>query len=102
MEFINAGMIDGNGNVKLIFRHASDYLIVVSDQMMSQAEVPGGMQSAETTGQSQTQSLTAAASDGGRSVKTGDSDSLCLWLLTGMSAIGVLICFLKRKIPGAD
>lgn len=102
MEFINAGMIDGNGNVKLIFRHASDYLIVVSDQMMSQAEVPDGMQSAETTGQSQTRSLTAAASDGGRSVKTGDSDSLCLWLLTGMSAIGVLICFLKRKIPGAD
>lgn len=97
MEFINAGMIDGNGNVKLIFRHASDYLIVVSDQMMSQAEVPDGQQPAETTGQSQTKSLTAAGSDGGGSVKTGDSDSLCLWLLTGMSAIGVLICFLKRK-----
>lgn len=97
MEFINAGMIDGNGDVKLIFRHASDYLIVVSDQMMSQAEVPDGLQSEKTTGQSQTQSLAAAGSDGGRSVKTGDSDSLCLWLLTGMSAIGVLICFLKRK-----
>lgn len=40
MVFINAGQIDANGNVSLIFSHASDYLLVMSDKMMSQADVP--------------------------------------------------------------
>lgn len=97
MEFINAGIIDGAGNAALIFSHASDYLIVVSDQMMSQAEVPGDLNPAGTAGQSSAGNLSASGAGGGKSVRTGDSSSLWIWLLAGMSAMGILICFLKRK-----
>ena len=34
LEFMNAGKIDGKGNVELTFTHASDYTIVVSDKVM--------------------------------------------------------------------
>lgn len=97
MVFINAGMIDSSGNVKLTFSHASDYLIVISDRMMSQTDVPGGLMPAGTTGQSQNGSLSAADADAGKSVKTGDSDSLWLWVLSGIFAIGIFMYHLKRK-----
>lgn len=40
LVFIDAGEIAPSGNVSLTFSHASDYMIVMSDQKMSQANVP--------------------------------------------------------------
>ena len=40
LVFIDAGEIAPGGNVSLTFSHASDYMIVMSDQKMSQANVP--------------------------------------------------------------
>lgn len=40
LVFIDAGEITPSGNVSLTFSHASDYMIVMSDQKMSQANVP--------------------------------------------------------------
>lgn len=38
--FINSGMIDENGNVTLTFSHASDYVVVMNKQKMSDNDVP--------------------------------------------------------------
>ena len=35
LEFISAGQIDPDGNVELVFTHASDYTIVVDAKIMS-------------------------------------------------------------------
>ena len=35
LEFISAGQIDSDGNVELVFTHASDYTIVVDTKSMS-------------------------------------------------------------------
>ena len=35
LEFISAGQIDPDGNVELVFTHASDYTIVVDTRVMS-------------------------------------------------------------------
>ncbi len=40
LVFIDAGEIAPGGNVSLTFSHASDYMIVMSNQKMSQANVP--------------------------------------------------------------
>lgn len=43
MVFLNAGVIDANGNVTLSFSHASEYLIVVNDRVMSNDDVPADL-----------------------------------------------------------
>lgn len=43
MVFMNAGVIDANGNVTLSFSHASEYLIVVNDRVMSNDDVPADL-----------------------------------------------------------
>lgn len=40
MVFINAGKIAADGSVSLDFSHASDYVLVMSDKLMSQSDVP--------------------------------------------------------------
>ncbi len=40
LVFIDAGKISSSGNVSLTFSHASDYMIVMSEQQMSQSDVP--------------------------------------------------------------
>lgn len=44
MEFMNTSKVDPQGNVALGFNHASDYVVVLSDEEMSQASVPKDLQ----------------------------------------------------------
>lgn len=44
MVFMNAGKINPDGTVSLEFSHASEYVIVMSDKKMSQADVPTSLQ----------------------------------------------------------
>ena len=44
MEFMNTAKVDQEGNVALGFNHASDYVVVMSDEEMSQASVPEDLQ----------------------------------------------------------
>ncbi len=44
MEFMNTSKVDPQGNVALGFNHASDYVVVLSDEEMSQASVPEDLQ----------------------------------------------------------
>lgn len=51
MVFMNAGVIDANGNVTLSFSHASEYLIIVNDRVMSNDDVPADLRPGiDTTG----------------------------------------------------
>ncbi len=44
MQFMNTAKVDQEGNVALGFNHASDYVVVMSDEEMSQASVPEDLQ----------------------------------------------------------
>ena len=102
MVFMDAGQIDANGNVSLDFSHASDYLLVMSDQAMSQANVPGSLMPAGTDvnpngdGNINT-STTSTGSNVRRSAKTGDYATVYLWLLLCTAAMGVMAYTSRRK-----
>lgn len=63
LVFIDAGEIAPGGNVSLTFSHASDYMIVMSDQKMSQANVPDELAPVRKPG---------GAQPGGDQNQTGD------------------------------
>lgn len=90
MVFTNAGKINADGDVSLTFSHASDYLLVMSAQAMSQADVPNNLM---PTG-------TAQAADGNvrKSAKTGDNTLVYLWLLMSITAAGVIVYASRRRI----
>lgn len=44
MEFMNADQVADNGEVSFGFSHASDYVVVMSDEKMSQSSVPESLQ----------------------------------------------------------
>ncbi len=54
LVFIDAGEVAPSGNVSLTFSHASDYMIVMSAQKMSQANVPNEFAPTEQPGGNQT------------------------------------------------
>ena len=88
MVFINAGTIDESGNVSLEFSHASDYLLVMSDKQMSQADVPDELQpQGEGTG--------AEANTNG--VKTGDETNAVPYLVLMILCAGVVGTIVVRK-----
>lgn len=64
LVFIDAGVVEPGGNVSLTFSHASDYMIVVSDQKMSQANVPNEFAPDQKPGGNQV---------GGDKIQTGGS-----------------------------
>ena len=92
LEFISAGLIDPDGNVELVFTHASDYTIVVDTKIMSdngQADNKGDE--------------TIPAS------KTDDSTSKYTWNNTIIIIIGICIMlivigavFYVRKKSGSE
>ena len=85
LEFMNAGKIDGEGNVELTFTHASDYTIVVSDKAMNETETPTP----------ETPSTTPTETD---SPKTGDTSPILLWVLVLIgSGIGVTAVASKKR-----
>ena len=92
LEFISAGQIDPDGNVELVFTHASDYTIVVDTKIMSD------------NGQADNKSdETIPAS------KTDDSTSKYAWNNTIIIIIGICIIlivfgavFYVRKKSGSE
>ena len=92
LEFISAGQIDADGNVELVFTHASDYTIVVDAKIMSD------------NGQADNKSdETIPAS------KTDDSTSKYAWNNTIIIIIGICIIlivfgavFYVRKKSGSE
>ena len=92
LEFISAGQIDSDGNVELVFTHASDYTIVVDTRIMSD------------NGQADNKSdETIPAS------KTDDSTSKYTWNNTIIIIIGICIMlivigavFYVRKKSGSE
>ena len=92
LEFISAGQIDPDGNVELVFTHASDYTIVVDTRIMSD------------NGQADNKSdETIPAS------KTDDSTSKYTWNNTIIIIIGICIMlivigavFYVRKKSGSE
>lgn len=123
MVFMNAGKIGADGNVSLDFSHASDYLLVMSDQAMSQENVPGSLKPTGTSinqngngniniPTTNTGSNVNNANDTGndskaddagnsskirRSAKTGDYDTVYLWLLLCAAAMGVMAYTSRKK-----
>lgn len=87
MVFINAGKISPNGDVSLEFSHASDYVIVMNDKKMSQTDVPSSIAPMADDKQKVNQN---------KSPKTGDNGIGVVWMLCGLSALGV-ICFIRKK-----
>ena len=99
LVFIDAGQIDSEGNVSLVFSHASDYLLVISDQAMSQANVPENLKPAGTN-QNGAASATNTNSNVTRSPKTGDYTMLYPWLLLCAAAVGAITIFGPRRRAG--
>ena len=74
--FMNAGTVTGEGMVSLDFSHASEYVIVMSEQQMSQAEADRVNTDTLNSGKSTEGSDKASAqTTGSRAVKTGDTES---------------------------
>ena len=123
MVFMNAGKIGADGNVSLDFSHASDYLLVMSDQAMSQENVPGSLNptgtsinqngngninipttntgsnvnNANDTGNDSKADDAGNSSEVRRSAKTGDYDTVYLWLLLCAAAMGVMAYTSRKK-----
>lgn len=112
VEFISSVPIETNGDVNLRFGHASDYLLVMSDEPMSQASVPeelrplesgdASIAGSESVNQTETQlagntSQSMAVNNQMKSVKTGDHDVVLPWMISGISALGIMLYLLKRK-----
>lgn len=92
LEFISAGQIDSDGNVELVFTHASDYTIVVDTRIMSD------------NGQADNKSDETIPAP-----KTDDSTSKYAWNNTIIIIIGICIIlivfgavFYVRKKSGSE
>ena len=92
LEFISAGQIDADGNVELVFTHASDYTIVVDTKIMSD------------NGQADNKSDETIPAP-----KTDDSTSKYTWNNTIIIIIGICIMlivigaiFYVRKKSGSE
>lgn len=77
MVYMNAGSIDADGNVSLGFSHASDYAVVIADQIMG-----GGTQGTPEN----------------KSPRTGDVNSIALYLgIMGIAALAFGTVTYSRK-----
>lgn len=117
MVFMDAGQINSDGNVSLAFSHASDYLLVMSDQAMSQANVPDSLMptgtdvnqngngdtniSTTNTGSNVSNANNVNAGDNisniRRSAKTGDYDMVYPWIFLCAAAVGVMAYTSRRR-----
>lgn len=83
MVFINAGKVETSGDVSLDFSHASDYVIVMTDEKISQVDVPESTDGKKTSE--------------GKSPKTGDDAMGIEWLLCAASTLGMSLYLRKKK-----
>lgn len=94
MVFTNAGKINADGDVSLIFSHASNYLLVMSEQEMSQADVPNNLM---PTGTDRNGNTSVADGSVRKSAKTGDGAMVYLWSLLCIAAAGTLVYAHRKK-----
>ena len=113
MVFVDAGVIQPNGEISLVFSHASDYVLVMSDQADGEVQPGAGKPSADGNGGSDTENDTKQENvsvetrpskmsdtdkvqniqrDSAGSVKTGDDASVILPLI---------LCIISATIAGA-
>ncbi len=114
LEFVTADQINEDGIAELTFTHASDYVIVVDNGIMS----GGGGNSSENSDESSSADENSSQEAESRSPKTGETDSVTgqpgagesasennylnfIWLLligaAGLTAAGVLACLIQKK-----
>lgn len=80
--FIDAGRIDENGNVTLTFRHASDYVVVMHQQKMSDNDVPKDLRPNTKTD---------------KSPKTGDAGNAAIPSVMTVLAMLIAAAVVKRN-----
>ena len=99
MTFIDAGTIRPDGMVTLGFSHASDYVVVMSNEKMSQASVPSELRPTGNKGNSDAGSGNNGSNSASsrKSAKTGDNNQIMLLLLCSMFALGVIVYIRRRK-----
>ena len=97
LVFIDAGQIDSEGNVSLVFSHASDYLLVISDQAMSQVNVPENLKPAGTNQNGAASAVNTNSNVTTRSPKTGDYTAVYPWLLLCAAAAGYTMVYSSRR-----
>ena len=99
MTFIDAGTIRPDGMVTLGFSHASDYVVVMSNEKMSQASVPAELRPTGNKGNSDAGSGNNGSNSASsrKSAKTGDNNQIMLLLLCSMFALGVIVYIRRRK-----
>lgn len=97
MIFVDAGEIQPDGAVSLEFSHASDYVLVMADEVMG-----GGAGETDSAGNAKNVNTTATTAKAGQtvqSVKTGDTASFALLLTAlGVSALAAGIVVYRRKM----
>lgn len=93
MVFRNAGKIHADGSVDLTFSHASDYIVVISDKKMSQADVPGNLKP-DQTGSDKKDNIQKKPG----AVKTGDTMAVMPFILMLVGAAGIIVvCGVRIK-----
>ncbi len=105
MVFMNAGTIREDGTVSLSFSHASDYVVVISDKQMSQANVPDDLQPVKDSGKDQTTDGNKTSGQGQNtgkgSVKTGDMSpvipTVIVLILAAAVIAGVVVVKKRQK-----
>gem|GEM_PF-2000022 len=90
MTFIDAGTISPAGMVTLGFSHASDYVVVMSNEKMAQTSVPSSLQPTGSKGDGSSNTIR-------KSAKTGDSNEITLLILYSIFALGVIVFIRRRK-----
>ena len=85
LEYICADVIASNGEAKLAFTHASDYLVVIDDVDLGKAPTGGGQ------GSSNAENSTVNKVDTGKdeAPDTGDTGTLYLWVIMLCSIFGM-------------
>lgn len=86
MVYRNTGKVDRNGNVTLIFDHASDYVIVLSNQQMTQDDVPPALQPQSSD------------RNENETIKTGDSAPIFVLTILAIISASLAVLLFKRKI----
>ena len=105
MVFVDAGLIQPNGDISLAFSHASDYVLVMKaeseDPNEGQGGGPGDRDTPQTDGQDKVQKAemsTAEKTTADKSVKTGDQASPVIPLIfCVVSAAAIAAVLLGRK-----
>lgn len=90
LVFMNVGAIGADGNVSLDFSHASDYVLVISEQVMNPGNGSGGQETSGGSGQN-------ANSQSQENPKTGDTAPLAMMIAIMALGAGIGIIAVKKR-----